>query len=191
MKCKACSDEYPKPDMVDGTAYFVCMNCGDLQEVANYHARTQDQIIEMVKDAFCGVELGNGIGLLQAQAIDNREPDEVQTKWRKKDEKFHWESISHELLEGCHSSLSFFDAEGMKFHLPAFIVASITGEVGDPLFHLTFDLGRHFHSKFATLSEGQKRAVSEYLTWCLTRDEYSYDYGAIQKALELHWKRPS
>ncbi len=177
--------------MIDGKAYFVCLNCGDLQEVANYQARTQGQIIEMVKDAFCGVELGNGIGLLQAQAIDNREPDEVQTKWRKEDEKFHWESISHELLESCHSSLSFFDAEGMKFHLPAFIVGSITGEVGDPLFHLTFDLGRHFYSKFAMLSECQKRAVSEYLTWCLTRDEYIYDHGAIQKALELHWKRLS
>lgn len=38
MKCNRCRKEYPKPDLVDGVAYFVCLACGDLHEMGNYEA---------------------------------------------------------------------------------------------------------------------------------------------------------
>jgi hypothetical protein len=40
-------------------------------------------------------------------------------------------------LNRCNSSLSFFDAQGMLFHLPAFLLASLNG---DYLHDLTFRL---------------------------------------------------
>ena len=189
MKCKVCDEEIPKLDVMDGIAYFVCSNCGDLHEVENHCVYTREQMVAMVKNAFRWVELGDGIGLLQAQCIDGREPQEIEKEWRKKDEKDRWESIPYELLEVCHSSLCFFDAKGMRFHLPAFIVGSIEGNVSDPLFSLTYLDSARFYSKFSILTDDQKRVVSKYLTWCLTEDKYRYDHDEIQKALALYWRK--
>jgi len=41
------------------------------------------------------------------------------------DEKMNWENIPSSELERCNSSLSFFDAKGMRFHLPAFMIVAI------------------------------------------------------------------
>jgi hypothetical protein len=86
------------------------------------------------------------------------------------------------ILQNCQSSLSFFNANGMKFHLPAYIIGSLRGEVDAPLFHITH-LGSHMEAALATLSAAQKMAVIDYLTWCLTEDEYSFEHADISKAL--------
>lgn len=43
MKCKACSSQYPAPEIIDGTAYFVCADCGDVSEVKNYREYTSEE----------------------------------------------------------------------------------------------------------------------------------------------------
>lgn len=186
MKCRTCHNEYPKPEIADGVAYFVCSECGGMYEVKNYHAYTKDQIIEKIETAFSDVKLGDGIGLFEAQALDHYESEDVQKMQREKDEKIDWRSITHEDLQGCHSSLSFFDANGMRFHLPAYIVESIKGEVDDPIFHLTH-LDGYAESKLATLTKLQKNAVIEYLTWCLTEDDYQVYCEDIVRALNEYW----
>jgi len=47
MKCRACPNEYPEPDVVDGTAYFVCGSCGDVHEVENYRVYTAEERINL------------------------------------------------------------------------------------------------------------------------------------------------
>ncbi|MGD9171213.1 MAG: SMI1/KNR4 family protein [Candidatus Thiodiazotropha sp.] len=47
MKCKACPKEYPEPDIIDGTAYFVCTDFGDVYEVENYRVYTPEERVEM------------------------------------------------------------------------------------------------------------------------------------------------
>lgn len=47
MKCRACPNEYPAPDIIDGTAYFVCSNCGDVHEVENYRVDTPEKRIKI------------------------------------------------------------------------------------------------------------------------------------------------
>ena len=188
MKCRACSDEYPEPDIVDDITYFVCSSCGHVHEVKNYHAYTEDQIIGKIETAFSGVVLGQGIGLFEAQALDDYESEEVQKKRREEDEKINWNSIAYEVLQRCHSSLSFFDSDGMKFHLPAYIIGSIKGEVDDPIFHLTH-LGSYIESRLVTLNALQKKAVMEYLTWCLTEEDYKFDYPEIVRALTEYWEK--
>lgn len=46
MKCRACPNEYPEPDVIDGTAYFVCASCGNVHEVENYRVYTPEERIE-------------------------------------------------------------------------------------------------------------------------------------------------
>ncbi len=187
MKCLCCNTDYYGPDIKGSTAYYVCTECGHCYEVENYHGFTREQIIERVERAFSGVVLGNGVGLWQAQAIDDYETVFEQKRAREKDEKGQWRKLTGEELQRCHSSLSFFDAEGMRFHLPAFIIESIKGEVDDPLFHLT-SLDEYAISELESMNSEQKKAVSEYLIWCLTEDEYTYEQHEIRKALQLYWQ---
>jgi len=189
MKCRACTDECPKPDITDGVAYFACTNCGYVHEVKNYHAYTKEQIIGKIEAAFSGVVLGKGIGLFEAQALDDYESEEIQKKRRGEDEKINWNSISSEVLQNCHSSLSFFDADGMQFHLPAYLIGSIKGEIDDPIFHL-MHMDDYTESRFVTFNESQKKVVIEYLTWCRTEEEYEFDDKDIIRALNGYWEKP-
>ncbi len=56
MKCKNCSNEYPEPDIIDTTAYFVCTNCGYLHEVENYRIYTTEEKIHKFENEY-GVKL--------------------------------------------------------------------------------------------------------------------------------------
>jgi hypothetical protein len=188
MKCSSCSNEYPEPDIIDDVAFFVCSSCGHLHEVKNYKAHTKNQIIEIVETAFSGVTLGEGIGLFEAQALDDYETEEVQKQRRKDDEKINWKSTPYDVLHNCHSSLSFFDADGMRFHLPAYIIGSIKGEVDNPIFHLT-DMGSYMESRLVSLNVEQYKAIVEYLTWCLTQDEYSFYFPNITRAIDEFWEK--
>lgn len=56
MKCKACPHDYPEPDIIDGTAYFVCSRCGHVYEVENYRIYTTEERIEIFEEEY-GVKL--------------------------------------------------------------------------------------------------------------------------------------
>ncbi|MGR3273783.1 DUF6714 family protein [Acaryochloris marina NIES-2412] len=144
-------------------------------------------VVNNIKFAFAEVMLGAGIGLWEAQAIDDYATEEEQKRNRHKDEKEAWNRLNCEDLQRCHSSLSFFDAEGMKFHLPAYIVASLENNVDDPLFHLT-QLDDYAKSKLIALNPEQRQAIVMYLEWCLEQEEYEFEYPVIRRALGEYWK---
>ncbi|UJB67644.1 hypothetical protein HRE53_13145 [Acaryochloris sp. 'Moss Beach'] len=144
-------------------------------------------VVNNIKLAFAEVMLGAGIGLWEAQAIDDYATEEEQKRNRDKDEKEAWNRLNCEDLQRCHSSLSFFDAEGMKFHLPAYIVASLENNVDDPLFHLT-QLDEYAKSKLTALNTVQRQAIVMYLEWCLEQEEYEFEYPVIRRALGEYWK---
>ena len=58
----------------------------------------KEDVVEAVKSTFSNVLLGNGVGLWEAQTIDDYETKDVQRKNRKKGEKEDWGSISHDEL---------------------------------------------------------------------------------------------
>lgn len=140
-----------------------------------------------ISSAFAGVSLGNGIGLWQAQAIDDYETAEVQTDYRQKNEKEDWRLLKPDDLQRCHSSLSFFDADGMRFHIPAFLIGSLHKEVDEPIFHLT-QLDHYSLSKWTTLSNLQRKSIVLYLQWCLKDDHYAFEQPSIRRALQEYWQ---
>lgn len=146
----------------------------------------KDQIIESIREAFRDIKLGDGIGLWEAQAIDDYESENVRRKKRETDEKDDWSSFTPDELQRCHSSLCFFDANGMKFHLPAFIIGSLKDQVDDPIFHLT-QLDDYAKSKLATLDDDQRMAVVNYLSWCLEKKDFEYEHQSIQRAIDEYW----
>src|SRR5438046_507176 len=95
------------------------------------------RVASLVREAFRGVTLGEGVGLLEGRGIDDYEVQEVLDAYRSQDEKEDWSKIPVDALNNCYSSLSFFDAEGLRFHLPAYLIADLEGLYQfDVLFHL-------------------------------------------------------
>ena len=83
------------------------------------------RIAVRIREAFAGVALGDGIGLWQGQALDDYADDAIIAESRSRDETEEWTRLSAGDLNRCHSSLSFFDAAGMRFHLPAFLLSEL------------------------------------------------------------------
>lgn len=137
-----------------------------------------------IQAAFADVRLGSGVGLREAQAIDDYETTLTRAACRDDDEKVDWRRISVKDLNECNSSLSFFDAEGMRFHLPAFLIADLDGEYR---FGMAFCLTQCLDERFALLSRAQAEVVREYLRFIEEEPDYEFEREHIRRALEEFW----
>lgn len=150
---------------------------------------TQEElrVADLVRDAFRSVTLGNGVGLLQGQGLDDYADSRTLAAYRSQDEKEDWSVIPVAELIRCHSSLSFFDAEGMRFHLPAYLVTDLEGTLNqDTIFHLVyFEHGAL--SRFEKLSDTQRLAVREFLLLRLSDPNREFVRPMIERALSEYW----
>lgn len=147
------------------------------------------KLCEFIETSFHGVTLGSGIGLFQAQGLDYYEDEATCASYREKDEKEDWRRITSEDLNRCHSSLSFFDAEGMRFHLPAFLILDLKGGCDMGMaFQLTYALGDS--PKFSLLSPEQRMSVRSFLLFLLGNPAEKFDHPDIQHALDHYWVCP-
>jgi hypothetical protein len=139
-----------------------------------------------VRAAFAGVTLGEGIGLLEAQAIDDYKSNAERAASRTKDEKDDWSAIDVDSLNRCYSSLHFFDAEGLRFHLPAYLIAELEGNFGFDL-HWTLCHSTAGEERFTLLSEPQRKGVVEFLQFVCDEPDYQSDRPLIEAALAGYW----
>lgn len=145
-----------------------------------------DKLIEQIAVAFSGVVLGEGIGLQQAQGLDDYEDEARCAAYRERDEKLDWGKISSIDLNRCHSSLSFFDPEGMRFHLPAYLRAELLDEYG---FGMAFPLTQvgDFERYYSALNSSQRQAVRQFLLLIRDDPDYEFDRPHIERALTDYW----
>lgn len=90
-----------------------------------YSAPLVDRVIAQIEEAFADTRLDNGIGLFEANGLDDYASDEELRRLRASDEKLDWRRISVADLASCYSSPTFFDPQGFVFHLPAFLLAEL------------------------------------------------------------------
>ncbi len=145
------------------------------------------ELIQLITKTFEGVNLKEGIGLSQAGAIDDYETDEVNAACREKDEKENWIRISSADLNKYYSSLSFFDAKGMRFHLPAYMIAELKGEYFFGMAFALTHLSDYPKTQFAELNLKQRQAVREFLFWLSANEDYDYNKPHIERALRDYW----
>lgn len=147
------------------------------------------ELCERIKKAFAGVRLGNGIGLRQAQGLDDYEPEATCLAYREKDEKDDWTRISFDQLNECYSSLSFFDEEGMRFHLPAYLIAELQGayhqDMGFQLGHLN-ELSLR---QYALLSNEQREVVRDVVLYLAADENYAFYRPQLLRAVEDYWSK--
>ncbi|MBI3528277.1 MAG: hypothetical protein HY067_09935 [Betaproteobacteria bacterium] len=145
------------------------------------------EIAAFIKEAFSNVTLGNGVGLREAQGLDDYADAETCSSYRANDEKNDWSRISVVELNACYSSLSFFDAEGMRFHLPAFLLAGLSGGyLQDLSFQLAY-LNDYSIGQYTLLSPAQRKAVRAYLLFILEDESYAFSHPQIVRALNEYW----
>ena len=147
-------------------------------------------LIHTIQQAFSGVTLGNGIGLSEGNAMDDYAPAEECARCRKQDEQTHWHKIPVELLNQYYVALCYFDPEGMRFHLPAFLIADLQGQFRFDLVYTFIHLDEYKEQQFSLLNAQQKQAVAQYLCWIQTSSNHyisSEDNVAIDEAL-LFWE---
>jgi hypothetical protein len=142
---------------------------------------------QLIRAAFEGVTLGRGVGLWQGQALDDYADEAAIAEHRLRDEKEDWTRLTIEDLNRCHSSLSFFDADGMRFHLPAFLLAELEGTLSNGvLFYLT-NLDDYGRSHFRSLTDAQRAAVRQFLLLFKDDSDFTFERPDIERALNEFW----
>ena len=154
----------------------------------------KNTLIETVREAFKNVKLEEGIGLWEAQGLDDYADEKTMNELRKKDERNDWRNIPLAQLLRCASSLSFFDAKGMRFHLPSFMLLDIMQDesginVHDITFTLGYDLKNDYQKeRFSLLNNEQIISIVRFLEYKmqLIENRYSELHGASSTSYLLH-----
>ena len=83
-------------------------------------------------------------------------------------------------------ALSFFDEQGMKFHLPAFMIAELCGCFGEPSF-IAISL-THFSDyrveQFALFSTPQQNAYKQFLKYLADHSDDAQERERIRTVIE-------
>ena len=150
---------------------------------------TENQIhlISQITSAFKDVKLEEGIGLSEADAIDSYKDEQFRDQCRSNDEKDHWDAIPSSALNENYTSLSFFDNKGMRFHLPAFMIAEIKGEYRFGMSFALTHLSDHTRSQFILLSKTQREVVRTFLEYLSEQPDYDFEKPMIKAAIESYW----
>ena len=142
---------------------------------------------ERILQAFHGVTLGNGVGIFEADAVDDYADDATRRAYREKDEKEDWKRIPLKNLR--EDVLCFGDAEGMRFHLPAFMIATL--DYGGGCSWVSWLRGTRNPSErdnFVLLSDEQREALREFLLFIRDDPRFEPDRELIEAALSGPWK---
>lgn len=159
-----------------------------------------NDLIENLKTAFKGVALEDGIGLWEAQGMDNYADENELQRLKAKDERTDWNNLPYEDLAYCESSLSFLDAKGMRFCLPKFVLfdlleTQIQREQNlsspDVIFILSHDLEADYQkNRFSLFNKTQVQSIIHFMEYKLeiaNQNDDEFTVAQLMPALK-HWQ---
>jgi hypothetical protein len=147
----------------------------------------KEKLSAKIKSAFADVTLGDGIGLFEADAFDMCVDFSKPREARQKDERESWQKISVADLGWCNTALSFTDAEGYRFLVPAFMLAELNTDEGVmTLIHLSLTRSEP-NQKKTRLSVAQIRTIIEFLELYQNDPHSDFHHEAITEALGVYW----
>jgi hypothetical protein len=159
----------------------------------------QQQLLDTIARAFRGVELGDGVSLHETVLIDLYEGPEARQEARLLDEKHDWRKlVGDPALVQLGFALCFYDATGLRFHLPAYLSLAVTDfdreDAGDVLGSLMFQLTNlceYNQERFSILDSPQRRCVKDVLVYLrdefYLRDEYELESLELDQAIGGYW----
>ncbi len=157
-----------------------------------------NELVEKIKLAFADVKLEDGIGLWEAQGIDNYADEKQILDLRNKDERENLHQIPYQDIALASTSLSFVDAKGMRFLLAQFLIFDVLEkdickeelfDAPDVVFILTNDLQSEYKEiQFRLLNSLQMKAIIDFLNYKLEQNLNDYEVSEIKKAIQ-HWQQ--
>ncbi|MCZ7450374.1 hypothetical protein O8B93_22585 [Agrobacterium rhizogenes] len=130
-----------------------------------------------VREAFAGVTLDGGVGLSEAQALDDYASNEVRAACRAGDEKSYWSAIPLKDLNRHSGSPAFLDAEGVQ-------ISSARLHDRRSRWRLQARIRTLFARMSALLTPLQRNAVEMYLRAISEKENLPSYQDDIERALE-------
>ena len=153
---------------------------------------TSADVIAAIHAAFDGVSRGDGVTLHEADVIDNYGSPEERAAARRLDQEPCWQAVPDEDIANLWWTLSFLDAEGFQYYLPAFMSWTVRQERGSStnsgdstVFHVTrlTEADSYHASRLARLDERQRRSVALFLAFMALEDDDA------QRAVHGYWSQ--
>ncbi len=161
----------------------------------------KEYVIQLIHKAFEDVNLEDGVSLHETIRIDNYgETNETLESQIKADERNNWKKlIDDPELAKIHGigGLSFYDAKGLRFHLPAYLCLMIKNpgeDIADICVSLMFtlvQLDEYNRERFSILTVEQRKAVKVFLTYLRYNTGISTNESgskAIERAIREYWR---
>lgn len=154
-----------------------------------------EQLLAEIEQAFGGVELGGGLSMHQAGAMDLLlEPEEV-LQARVLDPEARWQDIPDDRLDEFHFALTYMDPEGLRFHLPRFMVFALENPgldspaVDAAVYACDFgeEMKQEVLAQFNAMSRKQMRTIAQFLAHIAEGKDEDYDVMIAAMALESFW----
>lgn len=175
-------------------------------ELENRLQIAAQRLLYNIEIAFQNIQLDGGVSLHETIVIDNYGDDygdKNLIKAIQNDERRDWKKLIHdpELKKVVWlGGLSFYDAKGLRFHLPAYMsvcVKVMLGEVDDGWdlmsslnFHLT-DLCEYQLNRFAILNQSQRTVVRDFLEFRLqynsSTSDLNNELNTMLSAIQKYW----
>jgi hypothetical protein len=156
-------------------------------------------LIVEITAAFDGVAREDGVSLREGIVMDDYGPEEQRAAARLLDTDTRWQDVSDDDMQRYEVSLSFFDAKGFRYYLPAYMLRDLRlnidaehGISSDTLYSLSLAADtrlRNFQlERFSLLTPPQGQAVCRFLRFvAIHTHKYDREYAA--DALADYWSR--
>jgi hypothetical protein len=159
---------------------------------------TKEELVAQIRTAFKGIELEDGIGLWEGQGLDDYAGEKTLRELRTKDERYNWDNIPYKDLSFCYSSLSFFDAKGMRFCLPKFLIFDILAndipkekgvEPPDVVFTIDYEPDNEYRQNiFSLLDNQQIQSVISYIEYKLDEITMFHKSNLTINSIDSDWE---
>lgn len=145
-------------------------------------------LISLIEEEFETISLEDGIGIYEAEAIDNCLSKGEQSKARKKDIRNDWKLISDEVIDEHFSTLSFMDENGLRFTIPAFMRFSVVNfdmYASPSIDSLIHNLNKEIVWSF--FSDKQRNVIANFLEFMVLSASDHMDVSEASLAYETIW----
>jgi hypothetical protein len=160
-----------------------------------------DEIRTLVANAFAGVQLGRGMSLRQAQAVDSSRmkpiPRAEYAALRRGEETEDWTRLP--LTELARDCVAHLDAEAFRYYIPAFMLSIIDayepgemrviGAIGALCPDVKHKGSWSYHmARYKVLTPEQKAAIATFLRVLHSIVDLDHeDKARIERALRNYW----
>jgi len=160
----------------------------------------KNELIQMIKETFEGVEQPKDITLHVAEAHDEYDYDHDE-EHRKKDFYGSWQKIPSEDIKECQDALSYVNKVGMRYYLPAYMVWYLNNfgkseEVYTD--HTLYSLDNHpkdpklseYHKeRFSLFNTKQLQVCALFVKFCAEDQSGFTDTDYAKKKYSRYWSK--